>query len=231
MTHTRGCGMSVAAAVAMLVAVVAATAATGAATAVAAPAAATSSEAAITSTTATFATPYTTPAVRYVSAEDVKAALQASEAVGPRRQPTSWSRTPVVNARVLRVHLEKALRHVPFTNVAAVARSWLRATAAFPVHGGKVGDFYNVILVNATNPATRDFYGIAASEVYEPRPLKQPVKLVIFRGGRYVNRGRGGVTNVAFLGCHPGSSAAARAVTFVPPEQCARGKGKGGGGR
>lgn len=88
-----------------------------------------------------------------------------------------------------------------------------------------------VILVNATNPATRDFYGIAASEVYEPRPLKQPVKLVIFRGGRYVNRGRGGVTNVAFLGCHPGSSAAARAVTFVPPEQCARGKGKGGGGR
>lgn len=143
MTHTRGCGMSVAAAVAMLVAVVAATAATGAATAVAAPAAATSSEAAITSTTATFATPYTTPAVRYVSAEDVKAALQASEAVGPRRRPTSWSRTPVVNARVLRVHLEKALRHVPFTNVAAVARSWLRATAAFPVHGGKVGDFYN----------------------------------------------------------------------------------------
>lgn len=82
----------------------------------------------------------------------------------------------------------------------------------------------SVILVNASNPATRDFYGVAAAVTYTPRPRRLPVAFYIFRGGRYVNHGRGGVANVAYLGCHPGSHAAARDVTFVPPERCARRK-------
>ncbi|GAB0497640.1 hypothetical protein MMPV_008977 [Pyropia vietnamensis] len=226
MAHACRWGTSVAAAVATLcvaTTVAAAFAATAFAAVAAQPHVAIATTNGIaTGTTIAIAAAIDT-SVRRVTQADVQAAIDAAAAARKPR-PVPWSRTPSVNTRVLRLRLEAALRHVPFTNVAAVAREWLRATATFPVNGGKVSDFYNLLLVNATNPATHKFYGLAAAVVYKPYPLKQPVALYIFRGGRYVNRGRQGVANVAFLGCHAGArtGAAARAITFVPPERCSQ---------
>lgn len=124
MTRSRLWGATVAAAVAAVG--VAAAAATAAATA-----------------TVAGTTTVAGASVRGASTKAVEAAVTAAGAAGPPRPLAPWSRTPPVNARTLRLHLETALRHVPFTDVAAVVQSWLQATAAFPVRGGKVSDFYN----------------------------------------------------------------------------------------
>ncbi|KAK1870154.1 hypothetical protein I4F81_012616 [Pyropia yezoensis] len=136
---------------------------------------------------------------------------------GSVKEALGSPRMPIINERALYYHVVQAIRGVPKVHAETVAKAVLRALASFPVKGGTVGDFYNILLSNANNTprSTADFKGLVFSYRYPNFPKTD---VFLFRSGRFTTAARGWNT-WAFRGCYPNWDGS-NTVWFQPPERC-----------